>query len=90
MGRMHVKRWPVRLTAINLPIDHVLRLFSCVVLTCLGRWRVESSMGATTDMYQTCDAHIHQKDGAPVESIPFALKNAPDPKPAFAASSSHT
>ena len=33
MGRMHVKRWPVRLAAINLPIDHVLRLFSCVVLT---------------------------------------------------------
>ena len=32
-------------------------------------------MGATTDMHQTCDAHIHQKDGAPVESIPFALKN---------------
>ena len=27
------KRWPVRLTAINLPIDHVLRLFYRVVLT---------------------------------------------------------
>ena len=32
-------------------------------------------MGAATDMHQTYDAHIHQKDGAPVESIPFALKN---------------
>ena len=36
-------------------------------------------MGAATDMHQTYDAHIHQKDGAPVESIPFALKNVPDP-----------
>ena len=32
-------------------------------------------MGATVDMHQTYDAHIHQKGGAPVESIPFALKN---------------
>jgi hypothetical protein len=29
-------------------------------------------MGATVDMHQIYDAHIHQKDGAPVESIPFA------------------
>ena len=36
-------------------------------------------MGATTDMHQTCDAHIHQKDGAPVESIPFALKKCSRP-----------
>ena len=32
-------------------------------------------MGATVDMHQIYDANIHQKDGAPVESIPFALKN---------------
>ena len=36
-------------------------------------------MGATVDMHQIYDAHIHQKDGAPVEVIPFALKKAPDP-----------
>ena len=36
-------------------------------------------MGATVDMHQIYDAHIHQKDGAPVEFIPFALKIAPDP-----------
>ena len=32
-------------------------------------------------MHQTYDAHIHQKDGAPVESIPFALKTCSRPLP---------
>ena len=37
-------------------------------------------MGATVDMHQIYDAHIHQEDGAPFESIPFALKkHVPDP-----------
>ena len=36
-------------------------------------------MGATVDMHQIHDAHIHQKDGTAVEFIPFALKSAPDP-----------
>ena len=36
-------------------------------------------MGATVDMHQIYDAHIHQKDGTAVEFIPFALKSAPDP-----------
>ena len=39
-------------------------------------------MGATVDMHQIYDAHIHQKDGTAVEFIPFAIKSAksaPDP-----------
>ena len=43
-------------------------------------------MGAATDMHQTYDVHIHQKDGAPVESIPFALKTCSRPLPPCAAS----
>ena len=31
-------------------------------------------MGSTADTHKIYQSHFHQKDGAPVESIPFALK----------------
>ena len=79
MGRMPVKRWPVRLTAINLPIDHVLRLFYRVVLT--PRFLIPSckrggELSLLWVLQLTCirpTMHIFiKKDGAPVEFIPFA------------------
>ena len=36
-------------------------------------------MGATTNMHQIYHSHIHEKGGAPVESILSLKKNAPDP-----------
>ena len=75
LGRRPIKRWPVRLVAIKLPMDRVFVLFSCFILTtrrhCLspGKGGYGAFIGATTDMHQTYQSNIHKMGGMPVESI---------------------